>query len=197
MARKPATRSTSATLSARNSPYGEGFLPGRKTVLALVGSDLVNATGLSRPDFEVLVRLHEAPGGTLTQRDLGESLAGRLRGCHINWNGWRDATCSPGSTGAPAGFASSDSPNTAPKRSAKPSAYTPPRSAPHFLGSLDEREKAGTRCAVPATGAGRAMTMPSIPLAKAIAPSDTSTSIVIGGSGPQIPLRQGTADDLP
>ena len=30
------------------------------------------------------------------------------------------------------------------------------------------------------------MTMPSIPLAKAIAPSDTSTSIVIGGSGPQI-----------
>jgi len=27
------------------------------------------------------------------------------------------------------------------------------------------------------------MTMPSIPLAKAIAPSDTSTSIVIGGSG--------------
>jgi acetyl esterase/lipase len=30
------------------------------------------------------------------------------------------------------------------------------------------------------------MTMPSIPLAKAIAPSDTSTSVVIGGSGPQI-----------
>jgi len=30
------------------------------------------------------------------------------------------------------------------------------------------------------------MTMPSITLAKAIAPSDTSTSVVIGGSGPQI-----------
>ena len=30
------------------------------------------------------------------------------------------------------------------------------------------------------------MTMPSIPLAKSVAPSDTSTSVVIGGSGPQI-----------
>jgi acetyl esterase/lipase len=30
------------------------------------------------------------------------------------------------------------------------------------------------------------MTMPSIPLAKAVAPSDTSTSVVIGDSGPQI-----------
>ena len=74
MARKPATRSTSATLSAPEQSLWRGFLAWSETVLALVGSDLVNATGLSRPDFEVLVRLHEAPGGTLTQRDLGESL---------------------------------------------------------------------------------------------------------------------------
>lgn len=74
MARKPATRSTSATLSAPEQSLWRGFLAWSETVLALVGSDLVNATGLSRPDFEVLVRLHEAPGSTLTQRDLGESL---------------------------------------------------------------------------------------------------------------------------
>jgi len=74
MARRPATRSTSATLSAPEQSLWRGFLAWSETVLALVGSDLVNATGLSRPDFEVLVRLHEAPGGTLTQRDLGESL---------------------------------------------------------------------------------------------------------------------------
>jgi DNA-binding MarR family transcriptional regulator len=74
MARKPATRGTSATLSAPEQSLWRGFLAWSETVLALVGSDLVNATGLSRPDFEVLVRLHEAPGGTLTQRDLGESL---------------------------------------------------------------------------------------------------------------------------
>jgi DNA-binding MarR family transcriptional regulator len=42
--------------------------------MALVGRDLFNATGLSRPDFEILVRLHEAPKSTLTQRDLGASL---------------------------------------------------------------------------------------------------------------------------
>src|SRR5258705_808039 len=74
MARNPATRSTRATLSAPEQSLWRGFLAWSETVLALVGSDLVNATGLSRPDFEVLVRLHEAPGSTLTQRDLGESL---------------------------------------------------------------------------------------------------------------------------
>src|SRR3977135_3899471 len=74
MARKPATRGTSATLSAPEQSLWRGFLAWSETVLALVGSDLVNATGLSRPDFEILVRLHEAPGNTLTQRDLGESL---------------------------------------------------------------------------------------------------------------------------
>jgi DNA-binding MarR family transcriptional regulator len=74
MSRKTANRSTSATLSAPEQSLWRGFLAWSETVLALVGSDLVNATGLSRPDFEILVRLHEAPGGTLTQRDLGESL---------------------------------------------------------------------------------------------------------------------------
>src|SRR3981081_1829012 len=74
MARKPKTRSTSTTLSDPEQSLWRGFLAWSETVLALVGSDLVNATGLSRPDFEVLVRLQEAPGGTLTQRDLGESL---------------------------------------------------------------------------------------------------------------------------
>jgi DNA-binding MarR family transcriptional regulator len=74
MARKPATRSARATLSAQEQSLWRGFLAWSETVLALVGSDLVNATGLSRPDFEILVRLHEAPGNTLTQRDLGESL---------------------------------------------------------------------------------------------------------------------------
>jgi DNA-binding MarR family transcriptional regulator len=74
MSRKTANRSTSATLSAPEQSLWRGFLAWSETILALVGSDLVNATGLSRPDFEILVRLHEAPGGTLTQRDLGESL---------------------------------------------------------------------------------------------------------------------------
>jgi len=74
MARNPATRSTRATLSAPEQSLWRGFLAWSETVLALVGSDLVNATGLSRPDFEILVRLHEAPRNTLTQRDLGELL---------------------------------------------------------------------------------------------------------------------------
>jgi|SRR5882757_9874029 len=42
--------------------------------MALVARDLSSATGLSRADFEILVRLHEAPRNTLTQRDLRESL---------------------------------------------------------------------------------------------------------------------------
>src|ERR1700730_19461015 len=74
MARKPATRNASAALSAPEQSLWRGFLTWSETVLALVGSDLVNATGLSKPDYEVLVRLHQAPGGALTQRDLGESL---------------------------------------------------------------------------------------------------------------------------
>jgi DNA-binding MarR family transcriptional regulator len=74
MPRKPAIRSTSATLSASEQSLWRGFLAWSEVVTALVGRDLFNATGLSRPDFEVLVRLYEAPGSTLTQRDLGESL---------------------------------------------------------------------------------------------------------------------------
>ena len=74
MARNPASRSSGATLSAPEQSLWRGFLAWSETVLALVDSDLVNATGLSRPDFEILVRLHEAPRNTLTQRDLGELL---------------------------------------------------------------------------------------------------------------------------
>ena len=74
MSRKPATRNASAALSAPEQSLWRGFLAWSETVLALVDSDLVNATGLSRPDFEILVRLHEAPRNTLTQRDLGELL---------------------------------------------------------------------------------------------------------------------------
>jgi DNA-binding MarR family transcriptional regulator len=74
MAKKPASRSTSAPLSGQEQSLWRGFLAWSEAVTALVGRDLFNATGLSRPDFEALVRLHEAPGSTLTQRDLGESL---------------------------------------------------------------------------------------------------------------------------
>jgi DNA-binding MarR family transcriptional regulator len=74
MAEKPATRNASATLSAQEQSLWRGFLEWSEAVTAVVGRDLFNATGLSRPDFEILVRLHEAPGSTLTQRDLGESL---------------------------------------------------------------------------------------------------------------------------
>jgi len=74
MAKKSTTQSTSAVLSAQEQSLWRGFLAWSEAVTALVGRDLFNATGLSRPDFEVLVRLHEAPSSTLTQRDLGASL---------------------------------------------------------------------------------------------------------------------------
>lgn len=74
MPRIPAARIPSATLSASEQALWRGFLAWSETVLALVARDLFNATGLSRPDFEILVRLNEAPKGKLTQRDLGASL---------------------------------------------------------------------------------------------------------------------------
>jgi DNA-binding MarR family transcriptional regulator len=51
-----------------------GFLSWSEIALGLIGRELSTATGLSVPDFEVLVRLYEAPEHTLTQRALGRSL---------------------------------------------------------------------------------------------------------------------------
>lgn len=67
-------QTTSGALSAPDQALWRGFLAWSESVLALIGRDLFAATGLSRPDFEILVRLHAAPDNTLTQRDLGESL---------------------------------------------------------------------------------------------------------------------------
>lgn len=67
-------RVTDEPLSAAEKRTWRGFLAWSEAVSALVARDLTGATGLSVPDFEILVRLHETPEGTLTQRDLTESL---------------------------------------------------------------------------------------------------------------------------
>jgi DNA-binding MarR family transcriptional regulator len=73
MKRAPSARKISTDVSL-SPPLWRGFLAWSESVVALVARDLSSATGLSRPDYEVLVRLYEAPSHMLTQPDLRESL---------------------------------------------------------------------------------------------------------------------------
>ncbi len=64
----------SAGLTGAERELWRQFLGWTESVTAAVSRDLVAESELSVPDFEVLVRLHESPGGVLGQHDLATSL---------------------------------------------------------------------------------------------------------------------------
>jgi DNA-binding MarR family transcriptional regulator len=64
----------SAFLTSEELAQWRAFIVRSENVLARVGRDLTAATGLTVPEFQILVRLGEAPGRALEQRELGELL---------------------------------------------------------------------------------------------------------------------------
>ena len=65
---------SSGPLSNDEVALWRGFLGWSESITSNVGRDLTAATGLTGPEFEILVRLSEAPENALEQRVLAESL---------------------------------------------------------------------------------------------------------------------------
>lgn len=62
-------------LSPHERDLWRGFLAWSESVTASVARALAERSGLSVPEFEILVRLWEAPGRSLGQQALGDSLS--------------------------------------------------------------------------------------------------------------------------
>ncbi|UYQ66322.1 MarR family winged helix-turn-helix transcriptional regulator [Streptomyces peucetius] len=62
-------------LSPHERDLWRGFLAWSESVTASVARALTERSGLSVPEFEILVRLWEAPGHSLGQQTLGDSLS--------------------------------------------------------------------------------------------------------------------------
>ncbi|MFP1629344.1 MarR family winged helix-turn-helix transcriptional regulator [Streptomyces sp. 5K101] len=62
-------------LSPHERDLWRGFLAWSERVTASVARALTEQSGLSVPEFEILVRLWEAPGHSLGQQTLGDSLS--------------------------------------------------------------------------------------------------------------------------
>ncbi|OON74356.1 MarR family winged helix-turn-helix transcriptional regulator [Streptomyces tsukubensis] len=68
--RAPETEET--PLSTAEKELWRSFLRFSESVVSAVERDLFASTGLSGADFQILARLHEAEGRTMSQKQLGE-----------------------------------------------------------------------------------------------------------------------------